>query len=148
MALTHRTAVKDLTAGVYSALSTSTFTALAPVFRVYVPDGTTAPYAVVQSVTEVPGWETMGQPAKDCTFQLHVVSQSRGEAEALDILDAGIGILMRGFHGSTGAALTVSNHRLMLMEYEGSEGYEDDEAGVITFHRIGRFRAQLDQSTS
>lgn len=150
MAITHRSAAKDLSAGVYSALSTSAFTALSPVFRGYVPQNTTCPYSVVQSVTENPGWETMGQPAKDCTFQLHVVSQSRGEAEAADILTAGVGILLRGYLGSTAAAvLTVANHTVCLVEYEGSDGYEDDqdETGVLSFHRVGRFRVQLEQST-
>ena len=147
MALTHRSAVKDLTAGVWAALNTTGFTSLAPIYRVYVPDGTTAPYAVLQNVTEAPGWETMGQPAKDCTFQLHVVSQSRGEAEAADILTAGVGIVLQGFFGSTATAFSVTNHRVLQVAYDGSDGYDDDEAGVVTFHRIGRFRVQLEQST-
>lgn len=147
MAITHRTAANDLSAGLYAALSTSTFTAHAPIFRGYVPDGTAAPYAVLQNITEAPGWEAFGSPAKDCTVQLHVVSQSRGEVEAVEILDAGIGILMRGFHGSTEAGFSVANHKVLHVEYEGSEPYEDDEAGVLTFHRVGRFRVQLDQST-
>jgi hypothetical protein len=147
MGVTHRTAATDLAAGAWSMLSTATFTALAPIFRVYVPEGTTCPYAVIQNVTETPGWQTMGTPAKDCTFQLHVVSQSRGEVEANNILDAGVGILMRGFLGSTGTALTVANHAVMNVEYEGSDPFEEDDEGVLTFHRIGRFRVQLDQST-
>jgi hypothetical protein len=147
MALTHRTAMTDLAAGAYAALSTATFTTAAPIFRVYVPEGQTTPYAVLQAFTEGHGWDTMGQPAKDCTFQLHVVSQSRGEVEASAILNTGIGILMRGFQGSTEAALTVANHRLCLMDYEGSDGFEEDDLGVLQFHRVGRFRAQLDQST-
>ena len=147
MSLTHRTAVSDVAAGAYAALSTSTLTSLAPVFRVYVPEGQTCPYAVIQGVTEAPGWQTMGQPAKDCTFQLHAVSQSRGEAEADSIVSAGVGILMRGFFGSTGTPMTVANHKVLLVEYEGSDGFEEDESGVLTFHRVGRFRVQLDQST-
>jgi hypothetical protein len=150
VSLTHRTAVKDLAAGVYAALSTSTFTALAPIFRVYVPDGQVKPYAVLHNFTENRSgdFESMGSPTKDCTFQIDVVSQSRGEAEASDILNAGVGIVMRGFFGSTEAPLTVANHRLLLMEYEGSDGFsEADDAGVEEFHRVGRFRAQLEQST-
>jgi hypothetical protein len=147
MALTHRTAMTDLAAGAYSALSTSTFTTSAPVFRVYVPESQTAPYAVLQNFTEAAGWQSMGQPAKDCTFQLHVVSQSRGEVEANGILNTGVGILLRGFFGSTEAALTVANHTLLLMEFEGSDGFEEDDLGVLQYHRVGRFRAQLDQST-
>jgi hypothetical protein len=147
MALTHRTAATDLAAGVWSALSTSTFTALAPVYRVYVPPGTTCPYAVVQGVNESQGWHTMGTPAKDMTFQLHVVSQSRGEVEANAILDAGVGILMRGYLGSTASGFTVANHKVMNVEYEGSEPFEEDDEGVLTFHRLGLFRVQLDQST-
>jgi hypothetical protein len=147
MALTHRSAVSDLAAGAYTVLSTATFTALSPIFRVYVPQGQTCPYTVLQAFTENPGWETMGQPAKDCTFHLHVVSQSRGEMEAVGILSAGVGLLLSGFFGSTGARMTVPNHRLLNMEFEGSDGFEEDESGILTFHRVGRFRAQLDQST-
>ena len=145
MSLTHRTAIADLAAGAYAALNSTTLTSLAPVFRVYVPEGQTCPYAVLQNFTENPGWESMGQPAKDCTFQLHVVSQSRGEVEASDILNAGIGLLMRGFFGSTEAPMTVANHKVLNVEYEGSDGFEDDESGVLAFHRVGRFRVQLDQ---
>ena len=146
MSITHRTAAKDLAAGVYAALSTSTFTALAPIYRVYVPPDQPAPYAVVQNITEAPGWETMGQPAKDCTFQLHVVTQARGEAQAADILDAGIAILMRGQFGNlTIPTFNVANHRVLLVEYEGSDGYDEDETGIAAYHRVGRFRVQLDQ---
>jgi hypothetical protein len=145
MALTHRTAMTDLAAGAYAALNTSTFTALAPIFRVYVPEAQTCPYAVLQNITENPGWVSMGTPAKDCTFQLHVVSQSRGEVEANAILSAGVGLLMRGFFGSTETPMTVANHKVLNVEYEGSEPFEEDDLGVLTFHRIGRFRVQLDQ---
>ena len=147
MALTHRTAMTDLAAGVYAALSTATFTTAAPIFRVYVPEGQAPPYAVLQNFAEMPGWESMGTPAKDCTFQLHVVSRSRGEAEANGILNTGVGILCRGFFGSTEAPLTVDNHRVLTVAYEGSDGFEEDDLGVLQFHRVGRFRVQLDQST-
>jgi hypothetical protein len=146
MALTHRTAMTDLAAGVYAALNSTTLTALAPIFRVYVPEGQPAPYAVIQNLTENPGWESMGTPAKDCTFQLHVLSQSRGETEANAILSAGVGLLMRGFFGSTETPLTVANHRVLNVEYEGSEPFEEDDLGVLTFHRVGRFRVQLEQA--
>lgn len=148
MGVTNRSAVGDLAAAAYDRLSTSTFTALSPIFRSFVPQKTTCPYSVIQNFTENPGWETPRDPAKDCTFQLHVVSQSRGEVEAVGILSAGVGILMRGWQGATGDRLTVANHQVGLLEYEGSEGYEEeDDASVLTFHRVGRFRVQLCQST-
>lgn len=155
MSLTHRSAVKPLAAGLYAALNTTAFTGAttgtSPIFRSYVPEGQRPPYAVLQNFTEnvSPDFAAMGSPAKDVTFQLHAVSQARGEAEACDVLDAGVGIVMRGWFGSTATvSVSVANHRLLLLEYEGSEGYEDlDDAGVETFHRIGRFRAQLEPST-
>lgn len=147
MGVSHRSAVKDLGSALYTALSTTTFTALSPVYLTYAPPNAAMPYTVIQSITETPGWECMGSPAKDCSFQLHVASRGRGEAEAADILTAGAGIVMRGWMGSTGTRLTVANHTVGLMEFEGSDGYDEDVSGFLTFHRVGRFRVQLCQST-
>jgi hypothetical protein len=49
----HRSAASDLAAGAWAMLSTATFTGLAPIFRVYVPEGTTCPYAVIHFFTHL-----------------------------------------------------------------------------------------------
>jgi len=146
--ITHRSAAKDVAVGVFNHLnSTSAFEYAARLFRTYVPQGTTAPYVVVQNITENDGWSTPRNPAKDCTFQVRVVSQQRGEAEAADILSAAIGRVMSGWGGDTGARMAVPNHTVPLLEFEGSEGFEEDIGGTLTFTRVGRFRVQVCQST-
>ena len=148
MGITHRSAAKDLGAGLYAHLNSTAFAYASRVFRSYVPQGTTCPYVVVQAVTENDGWACFGAPAKDCTFQVRVVSQSRGEAEAAEIVSATVGRVMTGWDGDTGGRMTVANHTVGLLAYEGSDPYDElDDAGVQTFHRVGRFRIHLCQST-
>ena len=137
---TAQSALVPIATAIYGALTGSTgFTGLAPLFN-DVPEGQGRPYVVIENFTEAP-WNTMHEYGKSCTFQLHVVSEAKGDQEAFNILNAGIGVLdYKKFN--------VTNHQMVQCKYEGMHHWSEEAiAGVKVRHAVGLFRVDVTQST-
>jgi hypothetical protein len=137
--LAARSALVALASGVYSLLTASpAFMALTTLWN-NVPQGTPAPYTVLETFTEVP-WNTMAEFGKTCTFQLHTVSQAPGDQEGLTIQDAARTVL------DYCQTLAVDNHRVVQVKFETGDHWRDEAiAGVVTRHHVSVYRVDLVQ---
>ncbi len=106
-----------------------------------VPQDTAYPYVVVGAPNET-RWDCWGAPGKTLSVQVEAVSNSRGDKEAVGILNACIAALH--FQRPT-----VANHNLAGIVYDEGNSYKDPEmvGGVPIYHATGIFRVQLTQST-
>ena len=136
---THRSGIKVLGDAVYALLNVAGFTALST-GGVYndVPQGTALPYTMFGNFIET-RWDSMGQPGKQITFDVHVVSQFEGDKEATEIASKAIELLHY-------QRPTVSGHTCVVIQYEQTVMFEELVNGILTRHHVAMFRALLDQT--
>jgi hypothetical protein len=135
---TAQSALLPLPTAIYGVLTaTVAFTALSALYN-DVPQGTPAPYTLLENFTETP-WNTMREYGKDCTFELHVVSQARGDQEAIGILNAARAPLDY-------QTFAVTGFRLVECKYVSGDHWKEEAiAGVITRHHTHLYRVRLTQ---
>lgn len=134
-----RSAMDAVMSGAFQALNSTGFTGLSSLHLYRVPQGTTCPYALLQSPFEI-RQDCFQAPGKQVTFQVHVVSVSPA-AEPHAILNKAVELL----HYSTSMAATA--HTPMVVQYETGESYEETVDGVLYRHVVGMFRAQIWQTS-
>jgi uncharacterized protein DUF3168 len=133
-------ALEPIATAIYGALNGAAgFTALSSILN-DVPQGTAAPYTVLENFTEAP-WNTMREYGKTVTFQLHTVSQARGDQEGFRIQSAARTVLDYQKFATT-------SHQMVQCKFESGDHWKEEAiGGVITRHHVSIYRVDVWQST-
>jgi hypothetical protein len=106
----------------------------------HVEQGALFPYVVVSSPTDR-RVDTFGRFGAEMLVNAQVVSQSRGDKEASQILDQVIRTL-------NFAVLPTTQHTSIGISWDASERYSETINGVQTRYHVGMFRVWTEQSSS
>lgn len=120
-------AAQALAAAVYVALDAALDVAVydaAPIEAAF-------PYVVIGPIRSL-AWRADDLDGEDHAVALHVWSRYRGAREVRTLMDTARAAL-------DGAALGLSGHRLVLLDFRGAE--DAREADGVTRHGVLRFRA-------
>lgn len=139
---TRRDATWELMAAVYPLLNVAQLLAVATsgVFHAQAPQGTAAPYAVIQGPAGYLALPTMQTPGQEVRFQVKGVSSGLDYAEALLIVQAAIQLL-------DGTRPVVANHLVLRLAWEWTQCYPDPELvnGVPVWQVVSQWHALVDQ---
>ena len=137
--MAHKSSIKRILAGVYTALNVAGFTDLSPGLGSFIPRGSAFPYTRIGDSTENRD-DAMGQPGKDTTVNLHIFSRDQSDDEALGILDKAVELLHY-------AVITVADHVLVAVQYDtGFYAGTESVWGKETRHWVGVFRVTVRES--